>query len=87
MRPITTFAILALGGRQLAPPRCGPSRKGLVVTRLLRRLEHQVVREEGAQLVEYGFLLVGIAIIVAVAAQAFGFSVRDALLLPLPWLS
>lgn len=42
--------------------------------------------DEGAQMVEYAFLLLGVALVVFVAAEVFGLSVRDALLLPMAWL-
>lgn len=42
--------------------------------------------EDGASMVEYAFLLAGVALVVAVAAEVFGTAVFDAFLLPLAWL-
>ena len=37
-------------------------------------------------MVEYAFLLAGVALVVFAAAQIFGMSVREAFLLPMAWL-
>ena len=42
--------------------------------------------EDGTSMVEYAFLLAGVALVVAVAAEVFGTAVFDAFLLPLAWL-
>ena len=55
----------------------------------MRRVANFIQRcddESGASMVEYGFLLVGIALVVVIAAEVLGLSVSEALLLPMAWL-
>ena len=53
---------------------------------LLDRVTALLRQDDGAQMVEYAFLLLGVALVVFVAAEVFGLSIRDALLLPMAWL-
>ena len=50
--------------------------------RLLRTLD----REDGAEMVEYAFLLLGIALVVVVAGEAFGIGIAGLFARPLAWL-
>lgn len=42
--------------------------------------------EAGASMVEYAFMIAGIALVVFIAAEALGIAVFDAFGLPLAWL-
>jgi Flp pilus assembly pilin Flp len=53
---------------------------------LLGRVTALLRHDDGAQMVEYAFLLLGVALVVFIAAEVFGLSIRDALLLPMAWL-
>lgn len=51
-----------------------------------RGVRTELTDEEGASMVEYAFLIAGIAVIVAIAAVTFGPAISELFGRPLPWL-